>query len=136
MAWHIRKGYKLKRWLKEKGIDPGKGPNKYRAVSTVYNDHKYDSKREADFAMLLDWRLRAGEIKSWEPHVTVEIFVNGFKICNYKVDFLVTHLDGLKEYVEVKGKCLYDAYAFTLKRKLFEATFIHETPDVKYTIEL
>ena len=134
--WHIRKGYKLKKWLKEKGIDIPKSPNKYRAISTVYNEHKYDSKKEAEYGMMLDWRLKAGEIKSWTPHVKTSMYVNGFHICDYKVDFLIIHNDGLKEYVEVKGRPTYDNYSFTIKKKLFEATIIHDDLNSKYTIEM
>lgn len=136
MVWHIRKGYKLRRWLKDRGIDPGKGPSKYNTHTTIYKDHKYDSHKEVEYAMMLDARLKMGEIKAWEPHVKKEMFVNGYRVCSYKVDFMVTHGDGSIEYVEVKGKPTYDNYSFTLKRKLFEATVIHDEPDARYTIEL
>lgn len=38
-------------------------PGKYHAIRTIYNGYPYDSKFEAETAMSLDWRKRAGDIK-------------------------------------------------------------------------
>ena len=61
------------------------------------------SKKEAQYAAELDLRIKAKDIRSWERQVKIPIEVNGNHICNYYIDFVVTHNDGEKEYVEVKG---------------------------------
>lgn len=90
------------------------------AKKQMYNNHQYDSKFEAGYAIELDARLKAGEIKSWEKQIPIPLIVNNYVVCTYKIDFVITHLDDSIEYVETKG------YAFPLWRlkwKLFEALF-------------
>lgn len=73
------------------------------AKRTEYNGLWYQSKLEANYAMQLDFRIRAGEVKKWKRQVKIELKVNGVKICNYYIDFKVTMADGSTQYVEVKG---------------------------------
>lgn len=105
--------------------------NKYRSVSTIYEGRQYHSKAEAAYAAELDLRKKAKQILSWEPQVKVSLDVNGYHISNYYVDFLVNYSDGTIEYVEVKG---FETEVYRLKKKLFEATFIHEHPGTKYSV--
>lgn len=65
---------------------------------------RYRSKREAAYARLLADRASAGEIAAWyyEP-VSLVVQENGGKVCRWKPDFMVQHLDGSIEYIEVKG---------------------------------
>lgn len=37
--------------------------NKFKAIRTLYNNHVYDSKKEAAYAEELDWRMKAKDIK-------------------------------------------------------------------------
>jgi len=93
----------------------------YRNVkSHVYGGQSYHSKKEASYAAQLDILQKAGEIKEWDRQIEVPLIVNGIKIARYYVDFLVTHKDGRKEYVEVKG--WWTDYA-RLKWRLFEALY-------------
>lgn len=95
-----------------------KTPNKYGSVRQTVNGYSYMSKLEAKYAFELDLRVKAKDIKSWERQVKVELKgENGSKVCNYFVDFLITHNDGLLEYVEVKG---FITDLWKLKWKLFE----------------
>ena len=102
--------------------------NKYRAKSTIYNDKTYHSKFEAGYAESLDWMLKNKEIKGWERQVKLELKVNGFHITNYYIDFIITHLDGTKEFVECKG---YETNEWLTKWRLLEATFedFKQSPD-------
>lgn len=82
----------------------GQSRNKYGAIRQTYNGYNYASKRESTKAWELDQLVKAGEIKSWERQAKVELYgINGSHICDYKVDFLVTHNDGLLEFIEVKS---------------------------------
>jgi hypothetical protein len=94
--------------------------NKYRAKTATYNGQKYHSKREAAYAAELDLRVKAGELRATERQVTVRLDVSGFHICDYVVDFVVTHADGHEEWIEVKG---FETPIWKLKKKLFEACY-------------
>lgn len=92
--------------------------NKYRAKKQEYDGKWYHSRGEAAYAQELDWREKAGEIKSWERQVKIELKVNGILITNYYVDFLVVTKDGTRQYHEYKG---YKTADFILKWRLFQA---------------
>lgn len=96
-----------------------------------HGGHTYHSNFEARYAQELDLRKSAGEIKDWHRQVKVSLDVNGLHISNYYVDFVVIHNDSSEEYVEVKG---FVTEVFRLKRLLFEATFLHDNPGIKYTV--
>lgn len=111
-------------WYQRKG-------NKYGAKSTIYNGRQFHSKKEAGYAAELDLRVKAGEVEDWIPQFKVSLDVNEYHITNYYVDFLVTLKDGSKELVEVKG---FETDVWRLKRKLLEATYLVENPDVTYIV--
>lgn len=94
--------------------------SKYGAKKTDYNGIQYHSKKEAGYAAELDLRIKANDIKSWTRQECIRLDVNGFHICNYYIDFVVTHNDGSLEYVEVKG---FETEVWRLKWKLFESLY-------------
>jgi len=108
--------------------------NKYGNKSIVYNGIQYASKIEAGYAAELDLRKKAGDIKGWDRQVKVSLDVNGFHIANYYCDFVVYHNDETKEYVEIKSNFTYNMDVWRLKRKLMEATFLHDNKEIKYTV--
>jgi len=77
--------------------------SKYGNKKARYSGRLYDSKFEAKYAEILDWRIRAGEVTEVVPQYKLELCVMGVHICNYIVDFKVTLADGTVEYHEVKG---------------------------------
>lgn len=104
--------------------------SKYGNRKTEYNGIKYDSKKEAEFAQQLDLLKRAGEVRSWERQKRISLDINGYHICNYYIDFVVTCADGVEEYVEVKG---FETEVWRLKWKLFEALWA-DKPDVRLIV--
>ena len=100
------------------------------AKKTEYNGYKYDSKLEAGYAQELDLRKKAGDILDWERQVILNLEVNGYLVCTYKIDFIVYH-EGETEYVECKG---YPTPQWRLKWKLFEA--LYTKPGNKLTVEM
>ena len=80
-----------------------KSTNKFKAISTNYDGKFYHSKAEASYAQELDWRVKAGEVMSWERQVKIDLRVNGIHITNYFIDFVVTMKDGTRVYTEYKG---------------------------------
>lgn len=100
-------------WFKKK-------QNKYNATKYDYNGIIYHSKKEAAFAKELDLRIKAKDIKSWTRQEKISIDVNGHHICNYYIDFTITHNDNSIEFTEIKG---YETDVWKLKWKLFEALY-------------
>ena len=82
------------------------------------------SKKEADYASLLDSLQRAKEPKervvSYETQVPFQIEINNIKICKYLADFRVLYKDGHIEIVDVKG---FRTDIYRLKKKLVEAQY-------------
>lgn len=99
-----------------------KSNNKYKVVGTNYDGKFYHSKGEASYAMELDWRIKAGEVLSYERQVKIDIRVNGVHITNYFIDFVVTMKDGTRVYTEYKGAVTPD---WQIKWNLLNA-LIHE----------
>ncbi len=91
----------------------------------------HDSKFEAGKAWELEMLKKAGEIKDFEEQKVLDLVVNGYVVCTYKIDFIIHHLDGVTEYCETKG---YATDTWKLKWKLFEALY-GDLPDVKLTVE-
>lgn len=102
--------------------------NKTNARKIIVDGHKFDSEMESRFyAQLVRYKAN-GEIKdfSLQPKYTVlESFIyqgSVVKGITYTPDFLVTHLDGTFEVVEVKGMVMQD---FSLRLKLFKKAYPH-----------
>ena len=107
--------------------------NRYatRTTKQTYNGRSYHSRAEAEYAIYLDQRLNAGEIKSWTPQKRIELLgENGSHICNYYIDFVVEHHDGVTELIEVKG---FETNIWNLKWKMLKDKYGH---DAKYKITL
>lgn len=100
------------------------------AKKMEYDGYLYDSKFEAGYAQELDLRVKAKDIKSWERQKTLELVVNNYVVCTYKIDFIIYHNDDTIEYVETKG---YAHPTWRLKWKLFEALYGDE-PGVQLTV--
>lgn len=101
------------------------------AKRTDYNGMWFQSKLEANYAQQLDWRIRAGEVKEWKKQHKIEIKVNGVKICNYYIDFLVTLKDGSQQFVEVKG---VEMEVWKLKWRLCMALKDQIAPGVEWIV--
>lgn len=105
--------------------------NKYNAKPKTYNGITYHSTLEAKYAQDLDWRLKAKDIKSWKRQVKISLDVNGKHICNYYIDFVITHNDDSIQYIEVKG---FETQVWKLKWKLFQALMNQREPEAILTI--
>jgi hypothetical protein len=75
--------------------------------------------------MELDFRMKAGEIKSWDRQVKIDLEAYGKHICNYYIDFVAILADGNKEYTEVKG---FETNTWKMKWKMFKAKMEKEDP--------
>ena len=97
--------------------------NKYHARKTTVYGITFDSKREAEYYLILREKQRLGEIKSIDLQPTYTL-LDGFrdntgkeqKPITYTADFLVEYDDGRREVIEVKGVRTRD---YLLRKKLF-----------------
>jgi len=107
--------------------------NKYNATSTFYDGYWYDSKFEANQAMELDWRKKAGDIRDWERQFKIEIRnpKTGELLRNHKVDFRITHNDGSYELIETKG---VETEGWKAIRIELEVLWLPDHLDYKYTV--
>lgn len=105
--------------------------NKFNAKRSTYNGRNYHSKMEASYAMELDWRIKAGEVKEWIPQYKLELYVNGKKICNYYMDFKVIMADGSVELHEVKG---FETDLWKMKWRITEAILDEIEPGSKLVL--
>jgi len=105
----------------------------YYQQNNYYSNAKktdgYDSKLEAGYAQELALRVKAKDIKSWEAQKTLDLIVNDYRVCTYRIDFVIYHNDDTIEYVETKG---YPTPVWRLKWKLFKALYTAE--GVKLTV--
>ena len=101
--------------------------NKYNAQWCVYEGIRYHSKKEAEYAMILDDKLKKNEIKNWKRQIRFPLKVNDVLVASLIIDFEIENLDGNKELIEIKG---VETVSFKIKKKLFSVLY----PNVKLTI--
>jgi hypothetical protein len=77
--------------------------SKFHNIPSNYKGRLYHSKKEAEYAMILDDMVKHLEIQGWEPQFTLKLDVNGKHICNYIADFRVWSKTGSCEIHETKG---------------------------------
>lgn len=114
---------------KKKVKDPENA--RIKSTRTDYNGMWFQSKLEANYAKQLDFRIKAGEVKEWKKQHKIEIKVNGVKICNYYIDFVVTLADDSIQYVECKGM---EQETWKLKWRLCMALKDEIAPGVEWVV--
>lgn len=106
--------------------------SKYGSNKIVVDGITFDSKDEAKYYEYLKMRKSKGEILNFElqpKYTLIPTFRKNGKTnrsTTYSPDFLIYHLDGSQELVDVKG---FSTQQGELRRKLFDYTF----PDLKLT---
>lgn len=109
-----------------------RGSNKYGAKRTVANDGiKRDSKYEASVADELLMRKNTGDILDYDSQVKIDLKVNGQHVCNYYIDYVVTHKDGTIELLEAKG---FETDLWKFKWRILEITHNEIYPNSILTV--
>ncbi len=91
--------------------------NKKITADTIWGVVTFDSTGEYNCYRLLVPGHQMGEYVL-ERQKSYSLDVNGFHICNYKADFLITYPDGKQRVIDFKG---VETPEFKLKSKLMEA---------------
>lgn len=96
---------------------------KYGSQKAIYKGDKYDSKKEKEYAQILDGLLADKKILYWKRQVTFPLpsmgtIMTGKRRARYVADFIVTTIDGAEHIVEIKGY-------FTQEMKTKYAFFEH-----------
>lgn len=97
--------------------------SKYGNVWTEVDGIKFQSKAEATYYGKLKILLKGKKIKGFSRQVVFRIVVNGIFICNYRADFVVEYMDGVRHVVDVKGEATENIYSFQIKKKLLKALY-------------
>lgn len=90
------------------------------------NGIEFDSKAESKYYILLTEKIERNEILNFElqpKYILQPAFEkNGknYKPITYKADFLVTHWDGSKEVIDIKG---FEPREFSRIKKMFEYVY-------------
>lgn len=92
--------------------------SKYNARRTIVDGITFDSAKEAKTYTQLRILQKANAIIGFQRQVPYVIWINGKKICTYRLDFLVQFADGHIEYWDVKGM---KTSVYKLKKKMVEA---------------
>ncbi len=80
------------------------GLSKYKNQRAEHDGAVYHSKKERDYAAVLDLRLKAKDIKSWRRQIPFRLSCSCGEFSEvYILDFEVTNNDGTLEFIEVKG---------------------------------
>lgn len=95
---------------------------KYNSKSVVIDGITFDSKVEGEYYQYLKQQLALGKIVKFDIQPKVELIPSFVKLgvkyraLTYTPDFLIYHIDGTKEYIDIKG---FGTLASDLRRKLF-----------------
>lgn len=101
---------------------------KFGNKKVVVDGISFDSTKESVHYGKLKLLKQAGEIEDFFCQVKFSIDVNNKHIANYFLDFEVWHIDGSKEFIDIKGfdtkkKKYITTDVFQLKKKLVEAIY-------------
>lgn len=99
--------------------------NKFNAKKTLYKGILYDSKKEADYAQILDMLRSASSpsdrVKRVDRQVVFILSEPPNKI-TYRLDFRVTYADRHIEHIEIKG---FETPTWRMKHKLMKEKYPH-----------
>ena len=106
-----------------RAMQPKTKGSKLRNIRTVCDGIKFQSKKEARKYGELKLMKRCRMIKDFRRQVRFVLMVGHHHICDYVADFIVTHVDGREEVLDVKGRKAGVPYQlFKIKKKLMLAT--------------
>jgi hypothetical protein len=95
--------------------------SKYKGVPTETADgQKFQSHHEARYYNKLLLLKQGGEVLSFERQRRYEININGYLVCEYVADFVVTWKDGRVEVIDTKSEGTLTP-VYKLKKKLMLA---------------
>ena len=88
-------------------------------TKSPYNFEKYDSDLERKMIEKLEADT---EIVKWQKrhNITIRWIDSRGRQCNYRPDFLVEYVDGLKALIEVKNPAMMDSPSVLRKRRAAE----------------
>ncbi|KGK88015.1 DUF1064 domain-containing protein [Clostridium sp. HMP27] len=106
--------------------------SKYKSEKITIDGITFDSKDEARYYEYLKKKKAKGEILNFELQPKYELiakfekFGKKYRATTYTPDFLIYHIDGTEELIDVKG---FSTQQGELRKKLFDSKY----PNVKLT---
>lgn len=109
--------------MAKQAFNPKEKYNKFKNSKVVVDGITFDSRHEANYYGILKYRLKAGEIKSFERQKDFPFVVNGMLVCRYKADFVVTYPDGSIQVIDTKSEFSRKEPVYRIKFKLMQAVY-------------
>lgn len=103
---------------------------KYRNKKTVVDGFKFDSKKEANRYLIYKDEKERKRILDFKMQVKYKFIINGQLVCSYVSDFVITHLDGRTEVIDVKSEMTRKLPVYRIKKKLMKAIYNIEVKEV------
>lgn len=103
-----------------KSVETAKA-SKYKAIPAEAADgQKFRSHLEMTFYNRMKLMLHQGDLVKLDREVRFELNVNGFMVCAYICDFILTWKDGTVEHIDCKSQATKTP-VYVIKKKLMEA---------------
>ncbi len=101
-------------------MDFNRKRNKYLNVKTEIDGINFDSRKEANFYLLLKQKKENKEIKSFELQVFFELIPKTklFRASGYRADFVIINNDGTKIIIDVKSEFTRKNPLYIFKKKM------------------
>lgn len=103
---------------------------KYRNKKTVVDGFKFDSKKEANRYLIYKDEKERKRILDFKMQVKYKFIINGQLVCSYVSDFVIKHLDGRTEVIDVKSEMTRKLPVYRIKKKLMKAIYNIEVKEV------
>lgn len=103
---------------------------KYRNKKTVIDGFKFDSKKEANRYLIYKDEKERKRILDFKMQVKYKFIINGQLVCSYVSDFVIKHLDGRTEVIDVKSEMTRKLPVYRIKKKLMKAIYNIEVKEV------
>lgn len=96
---------------------------KYRNKKTVLDGFTFDSQKEANRYLIYKDEKERGRIKDFKLQVKYKFIINGKLVCSYVCDFVLLHLNGSQEVIDVKSDATRKLPVYRIKKKLMKAIY-------------
>lgn len=103
---------------------------KYRNKKTVLDGFTFDSQKEANRYLIYKDEKERKRILDFKMQVKYKFIINGQLVCSYVSDFVIKHLDGRTEVIDVKSEATRKLPVYRIKKKLMKAIYNIEVKEV------
>lgn len=97
--------------------------NKYYNKKIVIDNITFDSQREGNRYLIYKDEKYKGRIRDFKLQVRYKFIINGSLVTSYIADFVLLHLNGSQEVIDVKSDATRKLPVYRIKKKLMKAIY-------------